>query len=107
MPGAAQRCLLSQLVQAGARLCYHGDFDWPGIHIGNHVMRAHGGRPWRFAATDYAAAVGMLSGSRLPLSGNVADASWDGELAILMQQHRIAIPEESLAAALLQDLNNH
>jgi hypothetical protein len=28
MPAAAQRCLLSQLAQAGAQLCYHGDFDW-------------------------------------------------------------------------------
>ena len=45
MPGAAQRCLLSQLAEAGARLCYHGDFDWPGLRIGNHVMREHARSP--------------------------------------------------------------
>jgi hypothetical protein len=26
----AQRVLLNQLRDAGARLCYHGDTDWPG-----------------------------------------------------------------------------
>src|SRR6185312_7691350 len=39
MPAAAQRILLDQLAAAGARLCYHGDYDWPGIGIGNFVMR--------------------------------------------------------------------
>jgi len=29
---------LSQLAGAGAELRYHGDFDWPGLHIGNLVM---------------------------------------------------------------------
>src|SRR5262249_38004917 len=48
MPAAAQRHLLSQLTRAGARLHYHGDFDWPGLCIGNHLMRAHGALPWRF-----------------------------------------------------------
>jgi len=49
MPAAAQRCLLSQLASARARLCYHGDFDWPGIRIGNHVMREHGANPGALA----------------------------------------------------------
>ncbi|MCL2429569.1 MAG: TIGR02679 family protein, partial [Alphaproteobacteria bacterium] len=39
MPAAAQRTLLSQLAKEGARLRYHGDFDWPGVRIANHVMR--------------------------------------------------------------------
>lgn len=38
MPAAVQRTLLLQLRGAGARLCYHGDFDWPGLVIGNVVM---------------------------------------------------------------------
>lgn len=50
MPAAAQQCLLAQLARAGAQLRYHGDFDWPGLHIGNHVMREHGAAPWRFGA---------------------------------------------------------
>ena len=38
MPAASQRAVLSQMVCAGARLRYHGDFDWPGIAIGNAVV---------------------------------------------------------------------
>jgi uncharacterized protein (TIGR02679 family) len=67
MPAAAQRCLLSQLVQADARLRYHGDFDWPGLRIGNHVMREHGAEPWRFGAIDYLAAVRAAASMAHPL----------------------------------------
>ena len=42
MPGAAQQTLMRQLVASGARLAYHGDFDWAGIRIGNFVMRELG-----------------------------------------------------------------
>jgi uncharacterized protein (TIGR02679 family) len=106
MPAAAQRCLLSQLVHAGARLCYHGDFDWPGLRIGNHVMREHGARPWRFGAADYLAAVQMASGLGQPLAGNAVEALWDATLATTMQEHRISVAEEALAVSLLQDLDD-
>ncbi len=42
MPAAAQRKLLTQLRQAGARLLYNGDFDWPVLHIGDAAMRNFG-----------------------------------------------------------------
>lgn len=105
MPAAAQRCLLSQLVKARAQLCYHGDFDWPGLRIGNHVMREHGARPWRFSADDYAAAVHTVSGLGQTLTGKTVDALWDKALTVLMQKHRLSIPEEALAASLLRDLD--
>ena len=50
MPSAAQQTLLAQLAAAGARLRYHGDFDWPGLVIGNFVMREFGAEPWRFGS---------------------------------------------------------
>jgi uncharacterized protein (TIGR02679 family) len=106
MPAAAQRCLLSQLAKAGARLCYHGDFDWPGLRIGNHVMREHGARPWHFGASDYTAAVRSASSLGQPLTGQAVDASWDASLMTAMQHHRISIAEEALADSLLQDLGN-
>jgi uncharacterized protein (TIGR02679 family) len=105
MPAAAQRCLLSQLAKAGARLRYHGDFDWPGLRIGNHVIREHGAQPWRFGAADYADAMRTVSSLGQPLTGKAIDAVWDTELRIVMQQHRVSIAEEALAASLLQDLN--
>lgn len=107
MPAAAQRCILSQLTSAGARLQYHGDFDWPGLRIGNHVMREHGAQPWRFRAEDYEVALGAASAIAAPLAGKVVDAVWDPALTKAMQHHRIAIAEEGLAASLLVDLGDY
>lgn len=106
MPAAAQRCLLSQLAQAGARLLYHGDFDWPGLRIGNHVMREHGAEPWRFGAIDYLAAVQTAPNPAHSLAGNPVEASWDGVLTLAMRKQRVAIAEEAVAASLLQDLDD-
>ncbi|MGB8843289.1 MAG: TIGR02679 family protein [Aliidongia sp.] len=106
MPAAAQQCLLSQLVQAGAQLHYHGDFDWPGVHIGNHVMREHGAKPWRFGAADYLAAVRTAPSQAQSLGEKTVEASWDEALSRAMQEQRIAIAEEAVAGSLLQDLDD-
>jgi uncharacterized protein (TIGR02679 family) len=104
MPAAAQRTLLIQLARAGACLRYHGDFDWPGVGIGNHVIRQYGAHAWRFGAEDYVAAVqsGHRVGSRL--DGRETPAVWDQSLAPAMQAHRQAIAEERVADVLLGDL---
>jgi uncharacterized protein (TIGR02679 family) len=104
MPAAAQRTLLAQLARAGARLRYHGDFDWPGVQIGNHVMRTWGAHPWRFAASDYEAAAASASHTRRELANTCIAASWDAALAPAMQRHGLAIAEEAVAASLLGDL---
>ncbi len=104
MPAAAQRTLLTQLVQAGARLRYHGDFDWPGVRIANHVMRIWSAQAWRFGALDYEAAVVRASHSRRDLADAPVAASWDRALAAAMQRHGLAIAEEAVAASLLEDL---
>jgi uncharacterized protein (TIGR02679 family) len=106
MPAAAQRCLLSQLVQAGAQLHYHGDFDWPGLRIGNHVMHEHGAQPWRFGAADYLAAVRTAATPAHSLGENAVEASWEAALSLAMRERRIAIAEEALADSLLPDLDN-
>lgn len=107
MPAAAQRCILSQLASAGARLRYHGDFDWPGLRIANHVMREHGVQPWRFRAEDYEAALRSASAIAAPLAGKVVDAVWDPALTKAMQHHQVSIAEEGLAASLLGDLGDY
>lgn len=106
MPAAAQQCLLSQLAAGGARLRYHGDFDWPGLRIGNYVMREFGAEPWRFGLADYIAAVRAVGNAGHPLQGKAAEAEWDMALASAMQQHRLAVAEEALAFSLLQDLDS-
>lgn len=105
MPAAAQRRLLSNLAQSGACLLYHGDFDWPGLRIGNYIMREYGALPWRFGAADYLAAVRTSPRSGHHLEGVEALASWDAELAPAMKEYQLAIAEEGVVASLLQDLD--
>jgi uncharacterized protein (TIGR02679 family) len=102
MPGAAQQTLLRQIVARGARLFYHGDFDWPGIRIGNFVMRELHASAWRFSTADYEAACLGFGGS-LNESGRV-EALWDGRLAAAMSKHGTSVHEEAVAELLLTDL---
>lgn len=99
MPAAAQRMLLTQLTAAGAQLRYHGDFDWPGIRIGNFVMRSFGARPWRFSADDYDPVSGRA------LSDALVNADWDANLAPKMAQRGFALEEEGVVDTLLTDLS--
>jgi hypothetical protein len=94
----------TQLAQAGACLHYHGDFDWPGLRIGNHVMREWAARAWRFAAADYVDAALISPRPGRPLDSAPAVASWDAGLAPAMQGHQLSISEESVAETLLRDL---
>jgi uncharacterized protein (TIGR02679 family) len=102
MPSAAQQTLLAQLADAGARLRYHGDFDWPGLVIGNFVMREFGAQPWRFGTTDYLAAPAEHA---LALRGDKSiEALWDDELAAAMVSRGVALHEEGVAEMLMEDL---
>ena len=106
MPAASQRALLSQLAQADAQLCYHGDFDWPGLRIGNHVMREYRATSWRFGAADYVAAAKTAPYRTQRLDRSTVEASWDEALAEAMRGLGMAIAEEATAAALLPDLDD-
>jgi uncharacterized protein (TIGR02679 family) len=102
MPSAAPQTLLAQLGAAGARLRYHGDFDWAGLTIGNFVMREFGAEPWRFGEADYLAATAergiALAG------GKPVVAQWDPALAVAMAARGIAVHEEGVAEMLMSDL---
>jgi uncharacterized protein (TIGR02679 family) len=104
MPAAAQRTLLTQLAKGGACLRYHGDFDWPGVRIGNHVIRQYDALPWRFRAEDYAVAIQSMPRPGRGLEGPQTAASWDESLAPAMLAHQQAIEEERTAGWLLEDL---
>ena len=104
MPAAAQRTLLHLLEQAGAVLHYHGDFDWPGVRIGNHMLQAHGALPWRFSTPDYDAALATAPRPGRHLRGAQTEALWDPALASAMRAAGLAIDEEAVAARLLEDL---
>ncbi|ALN59618.1 hypothetical protein GLE_4277 [Lysobacter enzymogenes] len=104
MPAAAQRILLGQLVSAGARLWYHGDYDWPGIGIGNFVIRTWRAAPWRFSAVDYRVAVAQAPSRARNLVGGMVEAQWDAELTAAMSERGLAIAEEAVVGQLLDDL---
>lgn len=98
MPAAAQRTLLGQLAASGAALRYHGDFDWPGLRIGNFVMRSFGASSWRFGAQDFVVRPGRA------LDGPAAVAQWDAQLASTMKAAGFALDEEAVVDELLEDL---
>lgn len=104
MPAAAQRVLLKQLSDAGAKLLYHGDFDWAGIHIANNVMKLCDARSWRFGAEDYIQAVKTIAPKERDLEDVHVAASWDTALGESMRSNGIAIAEEAIASQLVNDL---
>jgi uncharacterized protein (TIGR02679 family) len=99
MPSASQRTLLGQLAEQGARLRYHGDFDWPGLRIGNYVMRSFGAVAWRFGPEHYRPRGGRR------LRGAPVAASWDGALTGVMSAGGFAVDEEAVAGELVGDLD--
>lgn len=102
-PSAAVMVLLRSLTAAGARLSYHGDFDWGGIRIANVLFaRLPGLRPWRFGVADYDAAEGHAIG--LELTGSPVEAAWDRALNAVMQRAGRAVEEETVLDALLADV---
>lgn len=104
MPAAAQRVMLKQLADAGAKLFYHGDFDWAGIHIANNVMKLCECSPWRFGMQDYLQAVGTAPPKERDLEETHVVASWDSALVEAMRSHGIAMAEEAMASPLISDL---
>ena len=103
-PASAGWLLLRRLVEAGADVRYHGDFDWPGMSIAGRLIAA-GAAPWRLTATGYSDAVADLeAGSRLALAGSPVATSWDPALAARMRRAGVAVHEESLLPVLLGDL---
>lgn len=98
-PRTAAHLLLSRLATARARLVYHGDFDWAGIHIGNLVMRRYRVAPWRFSSEDYRAARGGRE-----LHGAPVAAIWDPSLKAAMIETGRAVHEEQVVDVLVADL---
>lgn len=101
-PSMAARRLVAALVQGGARLRYHGDFDPDGVAIANGII-GRGIEPWRFGADDYLAAVAStraLDGLR----GPAVDAEWDPQLRSAMTATGVVVCEEQVLDALIADL---
>lgn len=101
-PKTAACMLLDRLRSAGLRLLYHGDFDWPGLRIANHVMERFGALPWRMSPNDYLVA----ASDGIPLQGDPVLAAWDESLTETMLETGRAVHEEMVLDALLGELRN-
>ena len=93
--------LLDRIQSAGGQLLYHGDFDWAGVAMANHLRARCGVQPWRMDVDDYLAAPASLA-----LKGSRVDASWDPELAAAMAHRGRAVHEEALLPALLKGVHS-
>jgi Protein of unknown function C-terminus (DUF2399)/Phenazine biosynthesis-like protein len=100
-PGAAATVLLRQLAAAGARLRYHGDFDWPGTTIANGIIGRLGARPWRLDSGAYRSAAALGGAS---LRGRPVTAAWDPPLTAAMLEVGVKVEEERVLGDLLADL---
>jgi uncharacterized protein (TIGR02679 family) len=103
-PSAAFHQLADAVLSGGGELCYHGDFDWPGLAIAGSVMRRHGARPWRMGAADYSAGI-RADADHVRLAGMPQPTPWDPELGKVMAATGRALYEESVADILITDLS--
>ncbi|WP_281169671.1 TIGR02679 family protein [Pseudonocardia asaccharolytica] len=99
-PGVAALTLLRQLADVGAAFRYHGDFDWPGVRIANHLAARLPIAPWRFDEGAYREV--SMHGSLL--TGEPATPTWDLGLGTAMAEIGRAVEEERVVGDLLQDL---
>jgi uncharacterized protein (TIGR02679 family) len=106
-PSAAGWRLLELLAASGARLEYHGDFDWGGVRIASAVMDRVGARPWRYDSAAYLGALSTLRPDfpRAPLTGEPAVTPWDPPLADVMRSEGIRVEEELVIDVLMSDLS--
>lgn len=102
-PGAAAMTLLRALATGGARLRYHGDFDWGGVSIANTLHARLPIEPWHYDTAALRAAL-AAGASGPPLRGNPVVARWDPDLASTLRSAGHAVEEEAVTDGLLADL---
>jgi uncharacterized protein (TIGR02679 family) len=102
-PNQAGLRLLTRLAHQGADLLYHGDFDWAGLQIANHLLKTIPIHPWRFTAADYRRAL-ETEAERPALGDRPVAAQWDPDLAAAMADADLVVEEETVLEELLGDL---
>lgn len=97
-PNTVVTAVLGRLVDAGAHLLYHGDFDWPGLTIANRLVDRYGVEPWLMSAGDYERSARPDAPA---LTGAPVESVWDAELGSAMRAFGRALHEESVLPELL------
>lgn len=103
-PSSTVLLLLTQLLEAGADLRYHGDFDTAGFAICERMMRL-GLAPWRMSAADYRAALAAadVECAVLPRETLAPGATpWDPALQEEFGEERRIVHQERLLPGLIE-----
>jgi len=103
-PGSAVLLLLGQLLEAGAELHYHGDFDTAGLAICERLMRL-GLTPWQMGAQDYRAALAAadVEGATLPREPQAPGSTpWDPPLQRVFDHERRVVHQERFLPGLIE-----
>lgn len=102
-PNGAAVTFLRLLTDARVTVLYHGDLDGEGVRIAAHLSTTTGLTPWRMSNRDYRDA----ARDRGPGVGRVTEAPWDPDLAPAMRERCVAVFEEQVATALLDEMTLH
>jgi hypothetical protein len=103
-PASTVLLLPTQLLEAGADLRYHGDFDTAGFAICERMMRL-GLAPWRMSTVDYRAALAAadVECAVLPRETLAPGATpWDPALQEEFGQERRIVHQERLLLGLVR-----
>lgn len=102
-PSGAVQLLVRQLLNAGAMVRYHGDFDAAGLALCARMVTA-GVSPWRMGAADYLSALTAADadGVTLPVDTSPPPPTpWDPALQEAFDRDRRIVHEERLLPGLL------
>lgn len=102
MPAAVTASLLDLLSSVHADLRVHTDFDVGGMAIARYIIDRVGAAPWNLGRASYLRAI---DGPTCPLGRSVGPTPWDPALSAVMEEHRLAVHEESVVHELLHDLD--
>lgn len=104
-PTTTVTTLTQQLLESGARVGYHGDFDAAGIAICRR-MHELGCLPWRMDGRDYQKAVEKAERDGVRLDRDLRGCGptpWDSALEDLFEAHRLIVHEEFVLAEVLDE----
>ncbi len=103
-PSSTVLLLLTQLLDAGAELRYHGDFDTAGLAICERLTSL-GLVPWRMSAADYVAALAAADAEQatLPIEPHAPGPTpWDPALCEVFDRERRIVHQERLLSELIE-----
>ena len=106
-PTTAVTALLGQLLDAGASIWYHGDFDAAGIAICRR-MHQLGCKPWMMDASNYENAISLASRNRVHLEHDTRGCGptpWDPRLESAFEDHRLIVHEEFVLDSVLDEFS--